>query len=76
MGPAGVSPYRGSERCMLQIVGPQTGKEGMQEIGRSRVRWCIPYRIHVWYMFIWLEFMVNVAEKAIHGSYGYFTFSS
>lgn len=26
MGPAGVSPYRGSERCMLQIVGPREGR--------------------------------------------------
>jgi len=26
-------------------------------------------------MFIWLEFMANVAEKAIHGSYVYFIFS-
>ena len=25
--------------------------------------------IYIWYMFIWLEFMANVAEKAIHGSY-------
>ena len=30
MGPAGVSPYRGSERCMLQIVGPKD-REGRYE---------------------------------------------